>query len=860
LNYGNLAIKLDEYENVDIVDVLENKQIGDEIKIRGKFKTPPRYYDENNSYCVCAFNATCLIEDDREIELIVTYPITVTGYYSFPDPKNEYIVTGKVNIYKKEKQLILENMKFIEPTTIKGIYSFLASGIIKGVGPKTAEKIVYGYTKNKMKIEGFGLNALDVIRNNPERLKKIPGISDKRASKIHNSFMTNIELNDVMMFFSQYDISPVRAMKIYKTFGAFSIPTVKANPFNLLKIDGFGFDTCDKIARRLGSSPHNEDRISEGILYTLTKAAQDGHCYLPENELIEKAGTILNIELPIARAKAALENKTGNNIEIQIDGLKYSFDRNDFENRVNETEELGKNSKIPLQVPIDAIKYPEIKSALANLEKRYKIKKVNNNSKIYIYKQSIYEKEQELSESILNILQNKVPNVPIQLIMKFINDYETEHDIKLEEKQVEAITTGINNRLFIVTGPAGSGKSTVINCYLYICEKLFNGFNIDTVAQSAPTGKAAKRITEVTGVEARTIHRLLEYRPPHEYGYNRANKLSYKLIIVDEASMLDLSLAYQLFIAIDPRNTRIALIGDIEQLPSIGEGNILKDMIDSNVVPVIRLDVVKRQAVDSDIIKNATNVIDGKMIVSDADRGQFVIAEEKDPERIANRMLLCLQYYLNTYSIDNIQVLCPQKKGIIGTVSMNERIQKLVNPPSHNKREMRIGYFTFRTGDKVFHNKNNYEIEKYNYINDKYEVIVDDNFEPVQGVFNGETGIIAEIIDLYDEEEEDTFTKIAVKYDDCYVLYGAEEWEQLEPAYSLTVHKYQGSQNKVIIIPISFHNYKLLSRNLLYTAITRAEDIVVIIGDPRAMHYSIKNVILINRNTMLKELLQGKTI
>ncbi|HOJ09290.1 MAG TPA: ATP-binding domain-containing protein, partial [Clostridiales bacterium] len=268
----------------------------------------------------------------------------------------------------------------------------------------------------------------------------------------------------------------------------------------------------------------------------------------------------------------------------------------------------------------------------------------------------------------------------------------------------------------------------------------------------------------------------------------------------------------------------------------------------------------KRQALDSDIIKNATNVIDGKMIVSNSDGGQFVIAEEKEPEMIAKRMLLCVQYYLNKYSMDNIQVLCPQKKGMIGTAAMNERIQELVNPPSPNKRELRIGYFTFRTGDKVFHNKNNYEINKYNYINNEYEVIVDDNSEPVQGVFNGETGIIADIIDLFDEKEEDTFTKVVVKYDDCYVLYGAEEWEQLEPAYSLTVHKYQGSQNKVIIIPISFHNYKLLSRNLLYTAITRAEDIVVIIGDPKAMYYSIKNVMLVERNTMLKGLLQGNTI
>jgi len=857
LNYGNLARKLDEYEYIDI---FENKQIGDKVKIKGKFKTPHIYYNESNSYCVCSFNATYLIYDDKEIELTEIYPVTITGYYSLPDPKNEYIVTGKVNIYKKEKQLILENMKFVEPTTIKGIYSFLASGVIKGVGPKIAEKIIYGCVKNKVKVEGFGLNTLDVIKNNPEKLRVIPGISNKKAAKIHESFMANIELNDIMMFFSQYDVSPVRAMKIYKTFGAFSIAYVKSNPFKLLEIDGFGFDTCDKIARRLGSPPHNEDRISEGILYTLTKAAQDGHCYLPENELIKKAGTILNIELPFMQAKAALKNKTGDKIDIQIDGLKYSFDRSDFENRVNETEELRKNSKSTIQVPIDTITYPEIKRALANLDKRYKIKRVSSNSEIYIYKQSIYEKEQELSESILNILQNEVPNVPTKLIMKYINEYEIEHDIKLEEKQIEAITTGINNRLFVVTGPAGSGKSTVISCYLYVCEKLFKGFDMGTVAQSAPTGKAAKRITEVTGIEAKTIHRLLEYRPPYEYGYNRANKLPYKLIIVDEASMLDLSLAYQLFVAIDPKNTRIALIGDIEQLPSIGEGNILKDMIDSNAVPVIRLDVVKRQALDSDIIKNATNVIDGKMIVSNSDGGQFVIAEEKEPEMIAKRMLLCVQYYLNKYSMDNIQVLCPQKKGMIGTAAMNERIQELVNPPSPNKRELRIGYFTFRTGDKVFHNKNNYEINKYNYINNEYEVIVDDNSEPVQGVFNGETGIIADIIDLFDEKEEDTFTKVVVKYDDCYVLYGAEEWEQLEPAYSLTVHKYQGSQNKVIIIPISFHNYKLLSRNLLYTAITRAEDIVVIIGDPKAMYYSIKNVMLVERNTMLKGLLQGNTI
>ena|GEM_PF-1912849 len=857
MNYGNLARKLDEYEYIDI---FENKQIGDKVKIKGKFKTPHIYYNESNSYCVCSFNATYLIYDDKEIELTEIYPVTITGYYSLPDPKNEYIVTGKVNIYKKEKQLILENMKFVEPTTIKGIYSFLASGVIKGVGPKIAEKIIYGCVKNKVKVEGFGLNTLDVIKNNPEKLRVIPGISNKKAAKIHESFMANIELNDIMMFFSQYDVSPVRAMKIYKTFGAFSIAYVKSNPFKLLEIDGFGFDTCDKIARRLGSPPHNEDRISEGILYTLTKAAQDGHCYLPENELIKKAGTILNIELPFMQAKAALKNKTGDKIDIQIDGLKYSFDRSDFENRVNETEELRKNSKSTIQVPIDTITYPEIKRALANLDKRYKIKRVSSNSEIYIYKQSIYEKEQELSESILNILQNEVPNVPTKLIMKYINEYEIEHDIKLEEKQIEAITTGINNRLFVVTGPAGSGKSTVISCYLYVCEKLFKGFDMGTVAQSAPTGKAAKRITEVTGIEAKTIHRLLEYRPPYEYGYNRANKLPYKLIIVDEASMLDLSLAYQLFVAIDPKNTRIALIGDIEQLPSIGEGNILKDMIDSNAVPVIRLDVVKRQALDSDIIKNATNVIDGKMIVSNSDGGQFVIAEEKEPEMIAKRMLLCVQYYLNKYSMDNIQVLCPQKKGMIGTAAMNERIQELVNPPSPNKRELRIGYFTFRTGDKVFHNKNNYEINKYNYINNEYEVIVDDNSEPVQGVFNGETGIIADIIDLFDEKEEDTFTKVVVKYDDCYVLYGAEEWEQLEPAYSLTVHKYQGSQNKVIIIPISFHNYKLLSRNLLYTAITRAEDIVVIIGDPKAMYYSIKNVMLVERNTMLKGLLQGNTI
>jgi exodeoxyribonuclease V alpha subunit len=655
------------------------------------------------------------------------------------------------------EQLKVTNVSLVVPSTVNGIEKYLSSGLIPYIGPKTARKIV----------EKFGLDTLDIIQYNPERLKEIEGIGDKKLEKIVTAYREQTEIRDIMMFLQQFGITPNYSMRIYKKYGKDTISILTENPYKLSEdIYGIGFKKADKIAENMGISKTSPYRIQGGIRYVLNTYAANGHSYVPLEELTEEVSKLLEIEGDLIADSLR---------DLAIKGIVHIL---------TVGEELR------------------------------------------IYYTPYHVAENNVARKIVELARAELKSLNID-VDEMIKSIEEEENIQFAKRQIEAIKESIENGMVVITGGPGTGKTTIINAIIRIFQE--EGLK---VSLAAPTGRAAKRMTEATGMEAKTIHRLLEYSYMDEemvFGRDEDSPLETNLLIVDEASMVDILLMNSLLKAIVP-GTRLILVGDVDQLPSVGAGNVLRDIINSQAVKVVKLDEIFRQAKESHIVVNAHRINKGEYPILNKGKDFFFI-KEQDPNKIVNIILnLCKERLPSYYGVDpvkDIQVLTPMKKGDVGLNSLNRHLQEVLNPKSLHKKERQIGEEIFRVGDKVMQIKNNYSIE--------WEVIEDGLVvERGEGVFNGDLGTIMDI----DEESG----SLKVLFDEGKeVEYTFDQLDELKLSYAITIHKSQGSEFPIVVMPIYSGPQMLLTRNLLYTAITRAKKLVVLVGEEKYLMMMIRN-------------------
>jgi len=636
------------------------------------------------------------------------------------------------------------------PATAYGIEKYLGSGMIKGIGPIFAKRIV----------QQFGADTLNIIEAETDRLIDVPGIGKKRITMIKSAWQEQKEIKNVMLFLQDHGVNTSHAVKIYKAYGDDSISIVKTNPYKLADdIRGIGFKTADKIAAKMGFDKESFVRCRSGILYTLNELADEGHCYATRDQLIKTAKKLLEIEECI--------------ISITLD-------------------HMIKEKDVILENP-DAIYIPPLFFSEAGTARR------------------IHE--------VLNTPGCK----PINDLNKIICDIQNKTGIVYDRIQIEAINCAVQSKIMVLTGGPGTGKTTITSAIISAFAE--RGMQI---LLAAPTGRAAKRMTETTGMEAKTIHRLLEFKPPDGYQRNSDNPLEGDALILDEASMIDIILMHNLFKAI-PDHMTVIIVGDVDQLPSVGPGNVLRDIIDSDAVPVLKLEHVYRQAMGSAIIRNAHRINNGIFPDLRPDKNSnFFFIEADDPAGIPDIIKqLCttrLPAYYKVDPIRDIQVLCPMLRGDTGAVNMNIQLQAALNS---NPLSLRRGGAEYRLRDKVMQIKNNYD----------------------KNVFNGDIGIISNV-----NLEDNTLT---IRFDGVPVLYDISDLDEIVLAYATTIHKAQGSEYPIVILPLTMQHYIMLQKNLLYTGLTRAKKIAVIIGSKKAIAYAVKNNKVIERNTGLKNKLKN---
>jgi len=639
------------------------------------------------------------------------------------------------------------------PATVKGIEKYLGSGMIKGIGPVMAKRLVFR----------FGDETLTVIGKDIGRLHEVDGIGEKRIEMIQKAWEEQKEIRGVMIFLQGQGVSPTYAVKIYKQYGRDSIRVVEENPYRLAAdIFGIGFITADKIAEKLGVPRDSKIRAEAGILYVLKELSDEGHVYYPYELLIKKGSEILGLEEE--RILPALD-------KLAQEGKAVVEDRRTTEKAVY----LAKYHRSELGI-------------------------VNKLKTILVFPRQL---------RLINIDE----------VLEWV---QRDLKITLSEKQVEAVKASVNSKAMIVTGGPGTGKTTIINAIMRIYRKMGQ-----KVLLAAPTGRAAKRMTEATGYEAKTIHRLLEYSPGGGiFKKDEANPLEADLIIIDETSMVDTLLMYYFLKAMPPKATLI-LVGDVDQLPSVGPGNILKDLIDSGILTTVRLDEIFRQSRQSMIIVNAHRVNSGQMPISNQGEEHlhdFYFLNIDEPERILKKIIYLskegIPARFGYNPVNDIQVLTPMHKGVIGVSNLNQELQRELNP---GQDELIHGGKVLKIGDKVMQIRNNYD----------------------KDVYNGDIGRITKI----DKEMQE----LKVGYDGRLVSYEYSELDEIVLAYAISVHKSQGSEYPVVIMPVVTQHYMLLQRNLLYTGITRGKKLVILIGTKKALTIAIKNDKPQKRYTLLRE-------
>ncbi|EPB8144023.1 ATP-dependent RecD-like DNA helicase [Clostridium perfringens] len=691
-------------------------------------------------------------------------------------------ITGSwVNHSQFGKQFKVEECEEILPTSKDGIEKYLSSGIIQGIGPVTAKKIV-----NK-----FGEDTLNILDNNIERLKEIEGIGKKKLETIIESYREQRELKNITIFLQTHGLSVNQCLKIYKKYGASSIDTVKNNPYILCdEISGIGFKTSDKIARSLGIEIDSPFRIQSGIRYVINEFCANGHTFMPKDELIKKASNVLTV--------------SGDIIEENI-----------------------KN---------------------AALDRKIKLEKVNDKEGVFTIPN--YYCELGITNRILTLAISNFQDISVD-VDHLILQFEKKNNITFAESQKDAIISAFQNGIEIITGGPGTGKTTIIKCIIEIFETC--GLK---VLLGAPTGRAAKRMSESTGKEATTIHRMLDmgvFEKEESVFVTNAEEHSLEadVVIIDEASMIDITLMNALLKSIKV-GTRLIIVGDVDQLPSVGAGNVLNDFIESGFTKVVRLKEIFRQGKESMIVVNAHKINKGEMPKLNEKGTDFFFIRNDIQEGILNTIIDLINTRLPKFNsnwdkLKSIQVLVPMKKGVLGVTNLNERIQNVLNPKAPYKKEKEFRSMVFREGDKVMQIKNNYSL--------KWTRIAGKGEHEGLGVFNGDMGFI-ESIDLEGK-------KLSIIFDDeRRVIYDFMYLDELDLAYAITIHKSQGSEFPVVIIPAYMGAPLLMNRNLLYTGITRAKEMVVVVGIPKALKYMVDNTRSMERysslNWRIKEVISNE--
>lgn len=716
--------------------------------------------------------------------------VTVVGMMPEVHVGSVLQLTGNWRIDAKYgRQFSIESFEEALPATVYGIEKYLGSGLIKGIGPKFARRIV----------QAFGKDTLEVIENDPDRLLSVPGIGKTRVDQVKKSWSEQKEIKNIMLFLQGHDVGTSHATKIFKTYGGESISIVQENPYRLADdIWGIGFRTADIIAEKMGFGHERYARLRSGLLYTLNRLADEGHCYATRSLLIDKATELLEVE----------DNVLSLTLDEMIRAKDVIIEPVPMTDRpeevITETEAAGEA----------AIYLPPFFFAETGSVRRL--------SKIFRNSEGITVPQEGLPERIARKTR-----------------------MQYDEVQIQAILTAVCSKVLILTGGPGTGKTTttlgIITAFRSVGAKIL---------LAAPTGRAAKRLSEATGMEAKTIHRLLEVKPPEGYQKNEENPLEGDVLIVDECSMIDLLLFYNLLKAV-PDTMTLIFVGDIDQLPSVGAGNVLRDLIESGCFPVVRLNRIFRQASQSRIITNAHRINAGKMPdISNGRSSDFFFMDMENPVNRQNlpemaekeqNAQAALQTIIDLvrnklpryYHIPSseIQVLTPMQRGVVGAANLNQELQKALNPPAGDGgrgQGLRRGGFVFRARDKVMQIRNNYDKE----------------------VFNGDIGVVRSV-----DMEERTLT---VCFDDRDVEYDVSELDELVLAYAATIHKAQGSEYPIVVMPVLMNHYIMLQRNLIYTGITRARKILVIAGTRKALSYAVHNVTVTDRNTLLCQRLQNE--
>jgi len=717
------------------------------------------YQNDENGYAIAR------IKDRDET-------ITIVGYIPYLSEGQSLKLTGDWTAHPTfGQQFKVQSWEELLPDSVKGIERYLASGVIVGIGPVTAKKIV----------DKFGENTLDILDKDISRLKEIEGIGNKKIEVISESFSKQHEIRNIMIFLQNYGISPNQCGKIYKRFGSDSIRVVRENPYILTEeVAGIGFKTADKIARSLGIEVNSAFRIESGIKYIINQFCALGNTYMPKEKLVK-----------------------------------------------NCVDTLG-------------VAQQEIDEGIYSCAMEGKIKVENIEEEACVYTLPYYYCELGVTKKIIEITLNEYEPVDIDVEAE-IKEFEKNSGVSFAPSQKEAIKAAFDNGVEIITGGPGTGKTTIINCIAEIFEKADM-----KILLGAPTGRAAKRMTEATGREAKTIHRLLEMgvgdgEDDMMFSKGENAPLECDVLIVDEASMIDIMLMNNLLKAVT-QGMRIIIVGDVDQLPSVGPGNVLRDFIESGWIKVIRLKEIFRQSKESMIIVNAHRINEGEMPVINARDNDFYFIKEDDQGRILNTLVDLLRKRLPSFNKNwdpnkNIQILSPMRKGILGISNLNIRLQEILNPPAPEKTEKECKEVVFRVGDKVMQTKNNYSL--------KWTRVSGVGDEEGVGIFNGDMGYIDEI-----DEDDNTITIIfdeerKVVYDSMYI-------EEIDLAYAITIHKSQGSEFPVVVIPVFPGPPMLMNRNLLYTGITRAKQMVVLVGSQKSLSAMVNNDRSFERYSMLK--------
>ena len=705
------------------------------------------YQNAENGFCVIRVKA----RSHRDLVTVVGHAATISA--------GEWITASGewTNDRIHGQQFRAQFLKTSEPTSVEGIEKYLASGMIRGIGPAYAKKL----------LRAFGEKVFDVIETKADRLREVDGIGPVRAERIVAAWAEQKMVREIMVFLHSHGVGTARAVRIFKTYGADAIQVMSENPYRLARdIHGIGFKTADAIAMNLGIEKTAVIRVRAGVSYALTEAMNEGHCGLPTDELILLAEKLLEVTPELIRTALDLELQEGTVVA----------------DRVGETP--------------------------------------------CVFLAGLHRAERTIAERLLRLANGTLPWAWIDP-GKAIPWAEKRVGLALAESQVAAIRLAIISKVVVMTGGPGVGKTTIVNAILRILSA--KGVRL---LLCAPTGRAAKRVSEATGLEAKTIHRLLEVDPKGG-GFRRGddNPLDCDLLVVDETSMVDVMLMQALMRAV-PDTAAVLLVGDIDQLPSVGPGQVLADVIASGAVPVVRLTEVFRQAAQSRIITNAHRINQGLIpdLTPPGTESDFYFVQADDPEGTVGRIVELVKTRIpQRFGLDpirDIQVLCPMNRGGVGARSLNIELQASLNPAGDRKVE-RFGW-TFAPGDKVMQIENDYDKE----------------------VYNGDIGFVTNV----DPEEGE----LTASFDGRAVTYGFGELDTLVPAYAATIHKSQGSEYPAVVIPLMTQHYAMLQRNLLYTGVTRGKRLVVLVGQKKAVAIAVRNVSGRRRWSKLSEWLRPR--